>query len=302
MLPNNIKRSNLLSKLIGESETILKKLNPTRWSSRIKSISAIKPRFLYNQTLSEIVLKSFSIDKSSETKGITTKLLNFEFAFFYEFKQQILNGINYVSKILQECHIDFGVASRALEDQKNVKQRFDEIASNHRFRNREEIFKVTIFKNVLDAVNSSVKFTFSMLECNEAVLLENCDRFQSKYFDIIGPNGLLQFKFIHTYHLVLPKLTPTWTVHKICMEFITNYATLECDITAILLFYTIPVTSERANRSFSKLKIIEAYLRNGKGQTQLRHLALVVIENKAASNLELTILIDDYLKLKPEKD
>ena len=53
----------------------------------------------------------------------------------------------------------------------------------------------------------------------------------------------------------------------------SKYGVLECDLTevfkAMLLFFTIPVTSAAAESSFSKLKIIKNYLRNNMSQTRL---------------------------------
>lgn len=60
--------------------------------------------------------------------------------------------------------------------------------------------------------------------------------------------------------LLVPHLTQSWTVHQLCKEIMSKYGVLECDLTevftAMLLFFTIPVTSAVAERSFSKLKII----------------------------------------------
>jgi hypothetical protein len=80
---------------------------------------------------------------------------------------------------------------------------------------------------------------------------------------------------------------------------------MECDITevfmAILLFYTIPVTSAGAERSFSKLKIIKNYLRNSTGQDRLKYLSLIAVENKAASKLDLSEVIDQFANIKARK-
>lgn len=104
----------------------------------------------------------------------------------------------------------------------------------------------------------------NLLSTNEAILLMKCDQFQMKYSDIIGPNFSLQF--VNLYHLVLPQLTETWSIRQLCKEMITKFGVLECDLTevytAMLLFHTIPVTSAAAERSFSKLKIINFFLRN----------------------------------------
>lgn len=138
---------------------------------------------------------------------------------------------------------------------------------------------------------------------DEATLLQKCDNFQRKYSDIIGPSFSLQF--VNIYHLLVSQLTQSWTVHQLCKEIMSKYEVLECDLTevftAMLLFFTIPVTSSVAERSFSKLKIIKNYLRNSMGQTRLRHLSLIAIENKTASSLDLTEVIDTFAKTKARK-
>jgi hypothetical protein len=80
---------------------------------------------------------------------------------------------------------------------------------------------------------------------------------------------------------------------------------MECDITevfmAILLFFTIPATSPRVERSFSKLKIIKNYLGNITGQDRLKYLSLIAVENKAASKLDLCEVIDHFANIKARK-
>ena len=70
-----------------------------------------------------------------------------------------------------------------------------------------------------------------------------------------------------------------------------NYSFIESDIcevcTTLLLFLSIPVTVDTAERSFSKLKIIKSYLRNSMNQDRLSNLALLAIEHHAAENSNL---------------
>ncbi|XP_045446623.1 zinc finger MYM-type protein 1-like [Melitaea cinxia] len=353
---NSIKRWDLLSKFTGESEITLKKLNPTRWSSRVNSITAVKLRFFdIIKALSEITLKSSSKDERSEAEIIKSKMLNFEFVFLCEFMHSVLNKINYVSKVLQKRDIVLDEASKALDEttdklkkyrndfesfkskatetarkydidstfpekrRRKTKKHFDELASDHRFENREEVFRVTIFNNVLDIIINQLDARFigmsavcksfdflipkNLLSWNETILLKKCDQFQKKYCDIIGPNFSLQF--LNVYHLILPQLMETWSIRQLCKEIITKFGVLECDLTevytAMLLFHTIPVTSAAAERSFSKLKIIKNYLRNSIRQDRLRHLSLIAIENEAASNLDLSEIIDEFAKIKARK-
>jgi len=89
------------------------------------------------------------------------------------------------------------------------------------------------------------------------------------------------------------------------MKVITKFGVIECDITEVytvmLLFHTIPVTFAGAERSFSKFKIIKNYLRNIIGQDWLKHLSLIAIENKTASKLDLSLIIDKFASIKARK-
>jgi len=44
--------------------------------------------------------------------------------------------------------------------QRKIKKHFDELASDHRFGNRKEIFKITIFNNILDIIITQLNTGF----------------------------------------------------------------------------------------------------------------------------------------------
>ena len=64
--------------------------------------------------------------------------------------------------------------------------------------------------------------------------------------------------------------------------------------TAFLLFLTIPVTTASAERSFSKLKLIQTYLKNSIVQERLRNLAILSIEHSKARNLNCDDAINTF--------
>ena len=70
---------------------------------------------------------------------------------------------------------------------------------------------------------------------------------------------------------------------------------------AFLLSVTISVTTASAEQSFSKLKLINTYLRNSMGQERLPNIAILSIENSMARNLDFDIVITLWLNRKPEK-
>ena len=71
--------------------------------------------------------------------------------------------------------------------------------------------------------------------------------------------------------------------------------------TAILLFLTLPVTVATAERSFSKLKLIETYFRNIMQDDRLSGLAVLSIENAEARKLDVSKIIDDFASRKARR-
>ena len=68
---------------------------------------------------------------------------------------------------------------------------------------------------------------------------------------------------------------------------IEKFCSLESDLSEVyrmfIIFFTLPVTDATVERTFSKLKIIKDFKRNSIGQTRLKYLALIAIDNKEAS-------------------
>jgi len=72
-------------------------------------------------------------------------------------------------------------------------------------------------------------------------------------------------------------------------------------VSALLLFLTLPVTVATAERSFSKLRLIENYLRSTMGQDRLCALALLSIEAESAELMQTVKLIDSFASAKARK-
>lgn len=179
---NSIKRWDLLSSFTGESEVTLKKLNPTRWSSRLISITALKLRFTdIIKSLTKIELSSKIRDERIQAGRIKKNMLDFEFVFLSIMLHYLLSEVNVASKALQKETITLDEASSVLLRPKtnvqNYRQRydevlkdarttalkwdiptnfkskrqaikkkaFDELALDHRFDSREQFFKINVF-------------------------------------------------------------------------------------------------------------------------------------------------------------
>ncbi|XP_065650463.1 uncharacterized protein LOC136078618 [Hydra vulgaris] len=273
---NSIKRWDLLSNFSGKSEVTLKKLNPTRWSSRINSLLAIKLRFLdIVKTLTEISLKYSKKVEQTEALKLRDKISNFEFVFICVIMYHILTNVNYASKNLQKKYIDlyeaatlFGTLKFKLKD----------------FRSNYDLFK-------LEAVTI----------CND--LIKSAKLLQHSY-----PYDLTKHfptQLINSITFIKNDITEATTLIDLADILLIKYSFMKCDFsdvnTAILLLMTIPVTVASAERSFSKLKIIKSYLRNSMSQERLKHCAILAIENEKAQTLELDEVIAKFANKKARK-
>jgi hypothetical protein len=71
--------------------------------------------------------------------------------------------------------------------------------------------------------------------------------------------------------------------------------------TACIMYLTVPVTVAKAERSFSKLKLIKNYLRSTMAQERLSSLTLLSIENDRAQKINFDKVIDDFACLKAHR-
>ena len=70
---------------------------------------------------------------------------------------------------------------------------------------------------------------------------------------------------------------------------------------AFRILLTIPVTVTSAERSFSKLKLINSYLRSTMSQERLSELTILSIEKKMLTELECKNLINNFASQKTRK-
>lgn len=64
------------------------------------------------------------------------------------------------------------------------------------------------------------------------------------------------------------------------------------------IFYTLPVSSATAERSFSRLKLLKTYLRSTMCEERLSHLAILSIERNIAENIDFNRVIDTFSLMK----
>lgn len=76
-------------------------------------------------------------------------------------------------------------------------------------------------------------------------------------------------------------------------DLIGNFPNIYISIRILL---TLPVSVATGERSFSKLKIIENYLRSSMTQERLSGLSLISIEHEIANSLNIDDFISDFAK------
>ena len=113
----------------------------------------------------------------------------------------------------------------------------------------------------------------NLINSTESEIFKSCDYVQQKYSQIISPNFSLQF--INMLTLIKADLNSEMSVKNFTDLLLNKYNYLESDFAQVyivlLLFFTMPITSASAERSFSKLKQIKNYLRNQIGQERLKY-------------------------------
>lgn len=216
---NSIKRWAMLSDDSSEKYLItLKKVCPTRWSSRNDALLAVKKNFLLiMKTLYQLNLISNKKDEREECKSIINILESFDFLVLVTFFSSLFEIINPVSKALQHDNNDLQKSSILLSNllnrlcqlrnqnsfnsllneskdlakkwgvttvfknsrRKITKRFFDELSQDERISDPESYFKVNVYYCCLDILISQTKERFQSL-CN-----------LSSIFEILQPEKLL---------------------------------------------------------------------------------------------------------------
>lgn len=115
---SSLVRWDILANITEESQTTLKKLNPTRWAGRVTSLIAVKRRFLdILKALDKIILMRKKNDKDRKTaENIKKKMCTFEFVIESVIMEKIMSHVNIASKLLQAHDMDISRAANCLKN------------------------------------------------------------------------------------------------------------------------------------------------------------------------------------------
>lgn len=131
---HSIKRWALLQSITNAKITI-KKLTPTRWSSRHDALEALRFRYVdILKTLAKIMLTSTNKAEVNEAKSLRNHLEKFETVFLVVFQNKILKNIDALSKLLQKKEQNIEAASKmfttATEIINQMRNNFDVIKTD----------------------------------------------------------------------------------------------------------------------------------------------------------------------------
>uniref|UniRef100_A0A1B6JGE6 DUF4371 domain-containing protein n=1 Tax=Homalodisca liturata TaxID=320908 RepID=A0A1B6JGE6_9HEMI len=183
----------------------LKRLCPTRWSSRYDCLLAIKCNFVsVLSCLTNIILTSKKNKEVLEATGLKKQMTCFQFVLMLTFQSKVLERINITSKTLQKEDVSIDEATALLGKSmtelkrarnefegvvkeaetlargwniesslptkrcKKVKNFFDELTNDVEFSNPLQEFKVKVFYRSLDIVIAQISRRFeSMVRIND---------------------------------------------------------------------------------------------------------------------------------------
>lgn len=203
---------------------------------------------------------------------------------------------------------------------KTVKTHFDELSLDHRFNNREEMFKSKVFLCVIDIVTFQIESRFegmrtickcfsflqpqNFVQLNSTDLMKSAAELQKKYEKDVSDLFPLQLSLLQkVFKSELSKLN---TIKDLAELLIIKYPDMSSSfnevISVLILFLTIPVTVATAERSFSKLKLIKNYMRTTMTQRRLSALALLAVEaEEEAAHMETKHIISDFASVKARR-
>ncbi len=233
---------------------------PTRWSSRVTAIRAIKNRYLcILKVLCKISLTSNSTKERADANGLRKKIETFEFLVFLVFWERLLLVIDRASRELQSSEMDLGRAAillrMAMKDLEflrsdwksitltasaiainwkvearfvekrawKIKKFYDELSNDERLINPEDAFRAHVFYPAVDTALNQLRSRF---KGQQAV----CEA-----FDFLMPSNLAEHssRVIHDGVTSLSSLLCIHRTSVVWMTFLPNYASFPVNLRKI---------------------------------------------------------------------
>lgn len=202
---------------------------------------------------------------------------------------------------------------------RKVKVYFDELSQEERLNDPEQRFQVTIFYPMIDIVLSQFENRFAGMKdvLDDYQLLQpqflahsslkdleqKADEFSNKFSNDVLPSFSSQLLSVRS--MFEKEIVPMKSVRELAHFLIIQNASMSssyADVcTALIMFLTVPVTTAKAERSFSKLTLIKNYMRSTMAQERLSSLSLLSIENQRVRQIDFNKIIDEFASMKSRK-
>ncbi|XP_076044792.1 zinc finger MYM-type protein 1-like [Oratosquilla oratoria] len=199
------------------------------------------------------------------------------------------------------------------------KRLFDYEAHEESLEDPSQTFKVEFYYSVLDMAIQSVEERFNQLHSYKAIfgflydihgiknapnadILHDCQNLEKSlthngHHDIDARDLCSELKAVsrRLTKPMLPQAALCFMFKQKLQDSVPNV------VIALRILLTLPVSVASGERSFSKLKVINTYLRSTMLHQRLVGLATISIENEEASNLDLAKLVEKFASLKARK-
>lgn len=186
---------------------------------------------------------------------------------------------------------------------RRVKSHFDELSQDERFTDPEQRFRVTTFYPMIDTISSQLENRFAgmknvldmykilqpqyLINSSKSELEREADLFFKTFSNDVSPSFSSQLLSVRsTFSKEISSMKNAKELANFLIIQNSSLSSSYPDVcTAFLLFLTVPVTTAKAERTFSKFKLIKNYSRSSMGQDRLTKLAILSIENQRAHML-----------------
>lgn len=202
---------------------------------------------------------------------------------------------------------------------RKVKSHFDELSQDERLNDPQQRLRVNVFYPMIDTILSQLESrfvgmknvlkTYKILQpqyltnSSKSELEQEADLFSKTFSNDVSPSFSSQLLSVRsTFSIEINSMKDVKELARFLMIQNASLSSSYPDVcTALLMFLTVPITTAKAERTFSKLKLIKNYLRTSMGQNRLSNLALLSIENQRARKIDFNKVINNFSSVKSRK-
>ncbi|XP_065664832.1 uncharacterized protein LOC136086463 [Hydra vulgaris] len=251
----------------------VKPQSDTRWESRI---NCVKPLRFYLKEILEALekLEEHALEKrdgaiATEVRSLTEYIRTLPFFLSINILYDVLFQINKSSKLLQSSATSLDILASEINATKAFVYEYRENGFSDARVKASEIAKVLGIEKLADIDSEDLE-----LELKRFVIVIKEEK-----------NAFLKSAYDFTNYIYKEELQVT-------------YPNL---VIALRIILTLPVTVARAERSFSKLKLIKTFHRSTMVDERLSSLAMLSIENEAARTLSYEGIINEFASMKTRR-